>query len=328
MKIIKYLALMFCLLLFFTGCGPEPGKKAVDTASAYTVTDAQGTKVTIAKKPQRILTYSYTFDGILLGIVPPERMAAVYATSADKTRSWAYKEAGQVPEKINELAGTLPIERVMKLKPDLIIASTWTKPEAVQSLRDLGYPVVVCKGPVTIDEVKDTVTMIAKATHDEPAGAKIIAQMDKELQEIKEVLAKQTGKKPSGLLVSMMQSYGGPGCMYDTLCNTARVENSIATAGLKNGEKLTKELIVKVNPDFFLISQANANDIYNYNDFKDELINDPALRGLKALNNIKELPERSIYSASQNCVTAVKEFVNVAYGPIFDLSKASLIKGY
>lgn len=78
--------------------------------------------------------------------------------------------------------------------------------------------------------------------------------MDRQLQEIEAVLAQQTGRPPVGLLVSQMTSYGGKNSMFDTVCTKARVTNGIAMVGLSNGEKLTKELVVKADPDFFMVS--------------------------------------------------------------------------
>lgn len=65
------------------------------------------------------------------------------------------------------------------------------------------------------------------------------------------MLAQQTGRPPVGLLVSQMTSYGGKNSMFDTVCTKARVTNGIAMVELNNGEKLTKELVVKADPDFF-----------------------------------------------------------------------------
>lgn len=65
------------------------------------------------------------------------------------------------------------------------------------------------------------------------------------------MLAQQTGRPPVGLLVSQMTSYGGKNSMFDTVCTKARVTNGIAMVGLSNGEKLTKELVVKADPDFY-----------------------------------------------------------------------------
>lgn len=163
---------------------------------------------------------------------------------------------------------------------------------------------------------------------EEAAGAEVIAEMDRQLQEIEAVLAQQTGRPPVGLLVSQMTSYGGKNSMFDTVCTKARVTNGIAMVGLSNGEKLTKELVVKADPDFFMVSAPKKDDRYGSQKFKDEFLQDPAYQGMKGLKNIVAIPNRYLYTNSQNCVYAIKGIANYAYGSIFDLSEEHLIKGY
>lgn len=91
------------------------------------------------------------------------------------------------------------------------------------------------------------------------------------------MLAQQTGRPPVGLLVSQMTSYGGKNSMFDTVCTKARVTNGIAMVGLSNGEKLTKELVVKADPDFFMVSAPKKDDRYGSQKFKDEFLQDPGI---------------------------------------------------
>lgn len=47
-----------------------------------------------------------------------------------------------------------------------------------------------------------------------------------------------------------MSRYGGKGSLYDTLAQKAGFINGIAAAGLRNGDALTPEAVLKANPDF------------------------------------------------------------------------------
>ena len=76
-KYPRFAAIVACSVLLFalflTGC---MGEKE-EASSAYRVTDAEGTVVEIPHKPRRILTISAGTDEMMLGLVEPERMAAV-----------------------------------------------------------------------------------------------------------------------------------------------------------------------------------------------------------------------------------------------------------
>ena len=55
-----------------------------DQAGGYEVTDTEGRVVSIPHKPQRILTVSAGTDELMLGLVEPERMAAINESLADR----------------------------------------------------------------------------------------------------------------------------------------------------------------------------------------------------------------------------------------------------
>lgn len=327
-RILLVAVVVVCFAVMLGGCGVSNGTSAAsEPKTGYNVVDSEGTTVHLQKKPMRILSQSLTFDSMILGIVPPERLIACNILGGDQDSSFIVEETKGIATKLKSFT-LIPTDLVLKLKPDLIILPNTAKPEMIATFRDLGYPVLVCKSPATIEDVKEDITLIARALQEEAAGAEVIAEMDRQLQEIEAVLAQQTGRPPVGLLVSQMTSYGGKNSMFDTVCTKARVTNGIAMVGLSNGEKLTKELVVKADPDFFMVSAPKKDDRYGSQKFKDEFLQDPAYQGMKGLKNIVAIPNRYLYTNSQNCVYAIKGIANYAYGSIFDLSEEHLIKGY
>ena len=326
----KIMLLMTCLGVLFlvSACGNkkvEPTK--IKTASSYSVVDCEGTTVEFPKKPLRILSQSLTFDTMILGLVPPDRLVSCNILGGYPDASFIVEETKNVPNKLQSFVA-IPVDMVIKLKPDLIVLPNTAKAEMISTFRDLGFSVLVCKSPANIEDIRDDIKLIAQALQEQAAGEKIIAEMDRQLLEIEDVLAKQTGAKPVGMLVSQMTNYGGKNSMFDVLCNKARVINGIAAVGLNNGEKLTKELVVKADPDFFMVSTPREKDENGTDKFKNEFLQDPAYRGMKGLNNIVPIPSRYLYTNSQNYVYAIKGIANYAYGEIFDLSAERLIKGY
>ena len=328
-KAVLILALTWgWLSVFFCGGCTLPASGATgESADGYTILDSQGTKVYLPHKPQRILTGNLTYDAMVLGMVTPEHLTAVNILDTDPGISFIAEETKEIEPRVGSLT-SLPLEVVIDTKPDLIIASDWTDAEKLESYRQLGYPVIVCRGPNNIQEVYNAIRLIAQALREEDAGERILQEMDRQLTEIDAVLAARTDTPPVGMLVSQMTSYGGPGSMFHELCTRARIENGIAKAGLKNGDYLGKEVIVQVNPDFFLVSAPRKIDMYGGAKFRQEFLSDPALSGLPALQHILFIPDRYLYAASQNCVYAIKGLANAAYGNVFDMSDEHLIKGY
>lgn len=157
----KFLVFIFISFLL-AGCTSDKIDISMNNGNVRAIRDYEGTIVELPEKPKRILTLSLGFDVMTLGLVPPDRLVAVHKTAPDPGISWIVEESRQIPVKLY----FYPFETVLKLKPDLIIASTWTKPEMIQGYRDLGFSVIVCKGPDTVDEVKKTILMIADAVNE------------------------------------------------------------------------------------------------------------------------------------------------------------------
>ena len=326
-KIFLLLALAAFIALI-SGCGNAKDATAGQVAASHKVEGYDGVIVSLPKKPMRIITDSITFDTMVVGIAPPERLISANYLDDDPQLSYIAEATKNIVAR-RKTFGIFTAEYALQRKPDLIILSHYVKPEAVQTFRDLGFPVLVCKSPTDIADIKADIKLIAKALDEEPAGTRIIAEMDKQLQEIDILMQKQKGPMPVGMLVSRMTNYGGKGSMFDELCQKAHIINGIAKAGLNQGDYLAKELVVKAAPDFFLISApADRPDNADTKKFNEDFLHDPALQGLKGLQKVISIPDRYLYSNSQNCVYAIKGLANYAYGNLFDLSNEHLIKGY
>lgn len=317
--------LFLLAVLLFTGCSMKKTETPADS-SAYQVTDAFGSEVTIPHKPRRILGTSSSINTMLLGVVEADRLVACF--SADKDPAISY-----VSEETKDIALTIPLngismEVLTKAAPDLIIASSYTQPSELTMWRNLGYPVIQIDGPTSIEQVKRDIRIISAAAGEKERGEKVIAGMDSHLAEIDTVLEKRTEPQPKALLVSQMTSYGGPGSMYHELITRARVRNAIAEVGVSNKQLLARELIVKSDPDFFIVSSDRPSDETGAGRFRNEFFANPAIQNMRAYGNVQVLNDRYIYAASQNCVYAIKAMANAAYGPLFDMTEEKQIKGY
>lgn len=240
MKLLRLMGILFLLLA--AGCGPadpEPG--------GYGVEDVRGKSVRLSHPPQKILTDSLHLDETLLTLVPAERLAGAYYLDREPGISFVAEETRKVEPVLRDYTP----ETVARVKPDLFLASTWSDPGLIQKVEEMGIPVVVCYGPVDLEQIQKNVRLMAHAVGNPQGGEKVISQMEERLQQTEQVLSGIQGPEPVGMLVSLMSRYGGTGSLYDDLCRRAHIRNGLAEAGLKNGQPLTREGILQANPDFF-----------------------------------------------------------------------------
>lgn len=208
------------------------------------------------------------------------------------------------------------------------MASSYTRQKELDMWRSLGYPVVMIDGPTSIAQAEKDIRIIAAAVGETERGEKVVAEMERQLKEVDSTLSARNLPPQTGLLVSQMSRYGGPGSMYHELLTRAGIKNAIAEVGVANGQLLSQELIVKSDPDFFFVSADRESDETGAGKFRDSFLANPAIQNMRAYHRVIPLEDRYIYASSQNCVYAVKAMANAAYGPLFDMSGEKQIKGY
>lgn len=316
----KYVFLMLaavCILsaAVLMGCSSNSNTEAQGTDS-YSVTDIQGTVVDMPAKPQRILTLSMSTDEVMLGLVTPDKMVAVNELLDDPVSSNVTGLVKGVKGRITNPSA----EEIMSLNPDLVIVPDWGDITVVNSLRDLGLKVVVCKGAKNLAEIKETIKLLGEAVGEKEKGEKLISMMDEHLEAIQEKTAKiPQEQKKTVVLISLMKSYGGIGCSFDEACNYAGVTNGMAKLGIRYGQAMTKEQLVEINPDILFLPTYTNNGTYDINAFRNQYLNDPALSSMKSIQNksFKEPNESYIYNCSQDFVLGVQEIAYMAYGDEF-----------
>lgn len=302
------------LTLFCCACKGENVEQ--ETAGGYEVIDSQGTAVKIPHKPQRILTMSIHTDIIALGMVTTDKMAGINALLDDPNSSNIVEKAKKIPVKIKEPT----TEQVFALEPDLIIADGWTPADTILAFRDLGFPVIVAPAVADLEDTKNTIRLIAQALQEEEKGELILAQMDKELRTLQAEIAQiPENERKKIVLISVMSSYGGIGSTFDAMCGYAGVINGAAAAGIKNGQVMTKEMLVGINPDILFMPSYRAHGDYDIEKFNREYIDDPSLQTIRAIQNgaLCYPRESYIYNASQDFVYGVREIAYMAYGDRF-----------
>ena len=259
-RVCAALTMIFAALLI-GGCINSSEQQA----GGYQITDVEGTVVTFAHKPQRILTVSAGTDELMLGLVEPERMAAINESLADR-------EHTNIPWVCDRIPTVIPrspsAEQIAALHPDLVVVTPWMPRENIDAIRELNVPVLVCKSAATIEDIHDNIRLYAAAVGEVERGEKLVGMMEEKLAEIRAKVAEvpEEKKHKSIALISIMVNYGGAGCTFDELCRCTDSINAKAAAGNRMGQEMTKEQLVAANPDylFFPSYEDGATNEENY----------------------------------------------------------------
>ncbi len=153
-----------------------------------TVTDDEGTAVTIEAHPERIISLSPAITEILYALGAGDRL--VGGTDFDDYPA----RAVELPD-VATYNGVIT-EQVVALEPDLVLAAGnfFTPPDDIAVLRELGYPVVVVYAP-DVEAVMTDIELIGDSIGESEAAAAMTADLRTRLDEVT-VVAAATGTTP------------------------------------------------------------------------------------------------------------------------------------
>jgi len=162
MPVVKVLCLIAALLL------PGAAGEAAAGASSLTVTDALGRRVTVPAFPRRIVSVAPSVTEILFALGLDSRIVGV--SSADDT------PAEQVAGRPRVGGVTLDVERIISLRPDLILGVASLQRGQLERLIALRLPVVAVEAR-TLPDLYAQVQQIGQVTGAPDQAARLIGTM-------------------------------------------------------------------------------------------------------------------------------------------------------
>lgn len=324
---MKKLCLLILLLVTLVACGCKqtqaPAASLIDenTSQSYGVIDDAGRTLHFEQKPQRIVSLTYGTDEILTDLVDIKRIAAYSRWAGDSGISFITKDqAYKVGRKVEENT-----EAVFALQPDLVVVSTATSRDLVSSLESLGVPVYICRTPHNYKEMCAKIIGIAHAVGEPARGREMVQKMDIQLQELELRLQRiPPSERRVAMAFNFTSAMGRRGDLLDSMLNMAHVINGAAIVegnneGKPKGQTITKEQVVEINPDIFLLPTWNYNKKQDVRGYAYTLMNDPAYQNVKAVQNrqLKFVSDKYRYVASQHIVDAIENIARAVYPEIF-----------
>lgn len=263
------LAIFVCLV--FSACGnkgasnnAEGTTKKETNAVVYPlkIVDSYKRTVTIEKEPKRIIT------------IAPNITEGIYALGkgGSLVGRTDYDDYPTEVSKVSSVGSMLQpsIEKIVELKPDVVIASALFSKDVVKKLEALNIKVIVLYGEENFTGVYDTMSKLGQVVNASEKSQTIITNMKKKVANITNKVA--NAKKP---LVYYVAGFGKSGDF--TAGKDTFIGNMIEMAGGKNaaedviGWKYSVEKLVEKNPDVLICSKLydSKKGIEATNGYKD-----------------------------------------------------------
>ena len=162
-KVIMIL-LLIVLAVFMTACKADEQKPAAvsstvekgQTVYPLTIVDSYNRTVVLEKKPERIVSISPTLTETLCALGQEAKIVG-------RTDYCDYPETIKKVESIGELMAP-NVEKIVELKPDLVLTSTFVNEETVKSMETVGLKVVSIYGEDSFQNAYDSIERVGLLT--------------------------------------------------------------------------------------------------------------------------------------------------------------------
>jgi iron complex transport system substrate-binding protein len=251
---------------------------------------------TAAPAPARIVSLNPCLDGLLVELVPRERIAAISHYSRDTWRTT-----------IADIAKTLPItyetaEEVVALRPDLVIAGEHSALATRNALTRVGIRFELFAVPMSIDDSHEQVRRLANILHEEARGEALIARIDAAIDAARPHVALPT------LTAAVYQPGGltaGAGTITDELMHIVGFDNIPAHYGIREHRPIAMEVLLRAPPDVLLVG-ATTDDAATH---AERIVNHRALHALGHRMTRMPYPARLLYCAGPTIIHALDALV-------------------
>jgi iron complex transport system substrate-binding protein len=267
---------LILMFLLGTPAAAVDDRSANGTAdTTLTVIDDFGERVEIPAPPQRIVSLAPSNTEILYAMDLGDRIVGVtdYCNYPNET------------ENVGKIGGfsTVDVERVISLKPDLIVASQGNTEEVVDQLRALGLTVITLY-PDNIQGVLDDIDLIGEATGSQEKAAELILDLQQRIDAVTEKTGTLT-EKPSAVHVVWHDPIyvSGTGTFQDMVMTMAGAEN--AFSDIEQWGIIGLEEFIAADPDIIIVNSGNGMGDNSEHIIYGFFLNEPRMQQLTAVRN-------------------------------------------
>lgn len=220
-----------------------------------------------AEGPARVVSINLCTDQLAMLVAGPGQLVSVSHLSRDPRVSAMTDEAAALP--VNHGLA----EDILRLRPDLVLASAYSAPATLDMLRRLDLPVQVFDPEEDLQDIRDNLDRMGRLLGRQDRARAVIARFDADLAALAEM------PSPGGraaLYGANGYSSGDLG-LAGVILSLAGLESIASELGLPHGGFLPLEDLVMADPDL-VVGAAR----YPGASRAEEVLDHPALRAVTA----------------------------------------------
>ncbi len=277
----KTILIAFVALTLFAGCSyNQPNIAAGDRRN---FTDGIGRAVAVTSNPQRIISLAPNVTEILFALGLGDRIAGV-------TGYCDFPEAAKTKEKIGDTLNP-NLERIISLKPDLVVVSTASQLENLtRKLDQLAIPVYVTN-PRSVREVTVSIRKLGEVTGAVDRAMAIADEMERRISAVEG----RVKGLPEPLVLYVLQT--GP---LITAGRNTFINDLIVLAGGRSisGDEtadypqFSRETVIARAPEVIVAPASHGSELVKESDLRRDFAVTPAIRAGRIVRVNPDLVDR------------------------------------
>ncbi|HHY46946.1 MAG TPA: cobalamin-binding protein [Firmicutes bacterium] len=254
-SLYRALGILLLVILMFV-LVPGGAWSLDEHAQAFPVTikDSTGNTVVIPSLPRRIISIAPSNTEILYALGAGDRVIGV-TTACD------YPPEARQKEKVGDV--NLNFEKIVSMRPDVVLGVASLQGAAIERLRRLGIPVVAVD-PKTVDEVLGAIELVGRVVG---ADRERVQSLIKALVGRKERVLAATSRIPETARPRVFVEIwheplmtAGPGTFVDEIIQLAGGKNIAFDSG-NPWPQFSEELLIERDPEIIVLTCHNLEQV-------------------------------------------------------------------
>ena len=316
---LKFLIITTLLLFILLCAQPKVTKSSVEEINVSEIlnpklVDDTGYPINTSRIPERIVSLAPSNTEILFAIGAGDRVVGVTDYCNYPPEVIEKKRRGE----IKSVGGysTVNVERVLALKPDLVVASYGNSLQTIELLRSYGLNVIAFN-PKNVSDVMRSIILIGYATGNYEEAKKLVIEMVNRIQEVEEKVKDKRRMRVAHIVWHDPIWVSGRNTFIDDVIRLAGGENAFDFDGWR---VISVEDLIKANPEVIIVnsgtgmSSSGVNVIYNW------VMSDKRLKVIDAVKNgrVYVINADIICRPSYRVVDAVEEIAKLLHPECFE----------
>ncbi|MCY4227223.1 MAG: ABC transporter substrate-binding protein [Gammaproteobacteria bacterium] len=242
--------------------------------------------------PKRVVSMNLCTDQLAMMLAAPGQLLSVSYLATDP-RGSAMAEKAKSYQINRGLA-----EEIYLLRPDLVVAGSFSTRATVDMLKRLDIPVAVFEPAYGLGEVRDRLREMGEVLGREEAANALIADYDYHLGSLLE----EAGHRPRAALYYANGYTSGDRTLAGQILFAAGFENVAVEAGYSTGGILPLEVLAMLEPEALITGRR-----YSGTSRSEEILDHPVVQTLRADGTNGAISDRDWICGTPYVLRAIKE---------------------